>query len=96
MDQFEQARLRNEKRLERMARTQANQKPEDVVVFIEPQQEKAEPVTGAVIEVRLKLPSGEASFTFVKPGVRPTITAKDIKRAIEEGLRPTLGGVKEL
>jgi uncharacterized protein YndB with AHSA1/START domain len=97
LDQFEQARLRNEKRLERMARTQANQaQPEEKVVFIEPQQEKEEPVTGAIIEVKLTLPSGEVSFTFVKPGVKPTITARDIKRAIEDGLRPVLGGVKEL
>lgn len=99
MDQFEEARLRNAKRLERVARTQANARM-PLQDQMEPQEKKAvepqEEITAAMVEVRVKLPSGESFFTFVKPGVIPTITGRDIKRALEDGLRPLLGGVREL
>lgn len=96
MDQFEAARLKHAKNLERKLRTQGNEEPAvEAVEIVEVPSEKEEPVTGAIIRVKVTLPSGDVEFTFTKPGVG-SVSVKDIKRGIEEGLRPVLGGVREL
>lgn len=99
MDQFEAAKLKHAKNLERRQRSEK-------VTWVEPggcappvgvvNEKEEEVVTAAIVSVTVTLPSGETSFAFAKPGVSPKVTAKDIKRCIEDGLRPVLGGVKEL
>jgi hypothetical protein len=100
MDQFEEAKLRNAKRLERIARSQ----PEEKVVFMQPQEqpqkEKAQPITAAVVEVTVILPNGSFQFKLVKPEVFQNANPARLTRAIvlncvRDGLRPLLGETKE-
>ena len=107
MDQFEIARQKNEKRLERLARSQANLAqamplPSVKVVFIEPPKEKevvSVAPTAGIVEVAVTLPNGVFAFTLVKPAVYqntvPTkLTKQSIVNAVRDGLRPLFGEMK--
>jgi hypothetical protein len=101
LDQFEAARLKNDKRLERLARSQANQDSgeEEKVVYIEPPKEMA--VTAASVEVRVTLPNGSFAFMLFKPDVLHNASAVKLTRpifmnAVKDGLRPILGETKEV
>jgi hypothetical protein len=99
MDAFEAARLKYAKNRERKERTEAVEIAKDP----EAPKKKAERIDSGVatIEVVVTLPDAEHRYTFVKLAVyqnaiRSKLTRNEIRNRILEGLRPLLGGVKEL
>lgn len=108
MDQFEEARLRAQKRLERAARVtqKAAEAPLPEVVpeaVPEAPKEKPEkPVSNdAIITVWIQLPDQAYSVQFLKSAVyqnaiRSKLTKQAISNAVKDGLRPLLGNVSEV
>lgn len=99
MDQFEAARNKHAKNLERKLR------PPVELAVIEPEviKEKAvsEPVTSGIVEVKVTLPNGVFTFTLVKPAVLQNANPSKLNRAeflnrVRSGLEPLLGGMKEI
>lgn len=105
MDQFEAAKLKHAKNLERRLRAQAAEEIEKAeVVYIEHEafQEKApeERATDAVVEVKVSLPNGGFVFSLVKPSVLQNavvskLTKQNFVNGVMKGLEPLLGVVKE-
>lgn len=108
MDQFEQARIKAQKRIERQAKYANKETPAqtEVVVptaWIAPvaPKEKDTSFQAAVIEVKVKLPRGEFSFSLFKAAVlqnaNPSkLTKGNFMNCIVTGLEPLLGRVKEI
>lgn len=105
MDQFEAARLKHAKNLERRLRT-ANKEPEVALEAIDtggcapPILVPKENLSDAVIEVTVSLPKGSFSLRFVKADVMSNVpmhkvTKGSISNGIQEGLRPIFGTVVE-
>lgn len=102
MNAFDLARQKHAKNLERKLRTQGNAsvpiaKPEEVVRA----PKERGPETGAFVEVKVKLPSGEFAFCLMKPAVFQNAIQSKLTRAafincVMRGLEPLLGGVKEI
>ena len=100
MDQFEAAKLKHAKNLERRQRTQVpvETKPAEVVEL--PKEEKAsKPSPDAIFEVVVKLPDRVISFSLKKrnvlSNVNPRLLNKDeIAKAVRRGLEPLMGGVE--
>jgi len=98
MDQFAAAKAKHAKNLERRLRPPQEEAKEPEVI-----KEKAitEPVTSAVVEVKVTLPSGGFSFTLIKPAVLQNANPSKLNRTeflnrIRSGLEPVLGGMKEI
>lgn len=102
MDQFEAARVKHAKNLERKERTQSNTaQVEEIPVVLEAPKEKKLDTGIATIEVVVTLPDTEHRYKFVKLAVyqnatRSKLTRNEFKNRITEGLRPLLGGLNEL
>lgn len=101
MDAFEKARLKHAKNLERRLRSQSEvvEVVEEPVVFIETPKE-SEPLTAAIIEVKVTLPTGEFDFRLIKASVMQNanpskLNKNEFRNRIMEGLRPVLGGLSE-
>lgn len=98
MDTFAAARNKHARNLERRLRPSIED-PEPVEPIAI--KEKAEgPVTSAVVEVKVTLPSGVFFFTLIKPAVLQNANPSKLTRAefinrIRSGLEPILGGMKE-
>lgn len=98
MDQFELARQKNEKRLERLARSNANREvPQQEIIQPEPQKQKAGP--DAVVTVSVALPDKTYTFTLTKQAVYANavpakLTQIGFVNAIRDGLKPLLGEMK--
>src|SRR5690348_8545756 len=99
MDQFEAARVKHAKNLERKMRTQGNAKEEVVAEIVEqpivelPKEQKASP--DAVIEVVVNLPHRTLSITLRKrhilQNVHPSrLTKEEFFKAIAKGLEPLM------
>lgn len=79
--------------------------PERVPFFGEipaevPKEEAPRKAVG-VITVRVDLPDGEMQFTFIKDNVMQNVPKRllareNLRRALEDGLRPVFGGVRSL
>lgn len=101
MDQFEAARLKQAKNLERKLRTQANtatrvEVVEQPVVEL-PKEQKAS--RDAVIEVVVTMPHRTLSFSLKKRdilnNVHPNrLTKEEFSKAIAKGLEPLMGRVE--
>lgn len=105
MDQFEAARVKHAKNLERKERTQSNTaapvEPEVKTQAVEAPKERVMDKGVATIEVIVTLPDTEHRYKFVKLAVyqnatRSKLTRNEFKNRITEGLRPLLGGLNEL
>lgn len=101
MDAFEKARLKHAKNLERRMRAVVplTTPADEQVVFIETPKER-EPITAAIIEVKVTLPTGEFDFRLVKASVMQNanpskLNKNEFRNRIMEGLRPVLGGLSE-
>lgn len=100
MDTFAAARAKHAKNLERKLRPSV----EEPAVEVEPivTKEKAkEPLTSAIVEVKVTLPTGEFVFTLVKPAVLQNANPSKLNRfefvnRIRSGLEPVLGVMKEI
>lgn len=98
MDQFELARVKAQKRIERQARYESPITPEEAPVLSVPSKE---PSTAAIITVMVTLPDGGFSFRLMKPAIyqnanKSKINKNEFQNRIIEGLRPLLGGLIEL
>jgi len=98
MDQFEAARAKHAKNLERRLRPPQEEAPE---VIKEKAVKGPEPITSAIVEVKVTLPVGGFSFTLIKPAVLQNANPSKLNRTeflnrIRSGLEPVLGGMKEI
>lgn len=102
MNQFEAAKLKAAKQAERKARyvPSVTLKTED---FVETPQEapKEKPKQAAFIHVKVVLPDREITVCLMKPGIYQNIspnrlTKSEIKKCIEDGFRPLLGGLDDI
>jgi hypothetical protein len=96
MNQFEIARQKAEKRLERQTRYQA---PAHVEPFSAPVEVPKESPDG-IVEVTVTLPSGVHRFTLLKTNVfanavQAKLTRQAFVNGVMSGLAPLLGVVKE-
>jgi len=109
MDQFEAARLKHAKNLERKLRTASQEEPQPVTggagesprgIQSEPAATpEKKPSADAVIEVTITLPDRVIAFTFRKRGVYANaiaskLTKQGFANAIAQGLVPLLGRVE--
>lgn len=109
MNQFEEAKLKAQKRIERQAKYAA---PQAVVpdartpnvpanaASVETHKEKRKDTTAAEITVWVQLPDGGFSMKFVKQhvyqnAIRSKLTKQEFSNRIKEGLWPLLGGIDE-
>lgn len=97
MNQFDAAKLRAERRIERQAKYEAPAPVETPVAKVP----SKEPSTAAFIDVTVTLPDGGFSFRLMKQAIyqnanRSRLNKNEFKNRIIEGLRPLLGGVYEL
>jgi hypothetical protein len=103
MDQFEEAKLRSQKRVERQAKYAA---PQAVETSKEGAQVSPSPAvaaevpkensTAAIIVVTVTLPDKTFSFSLSKAGVyqnanKSKLNANEFQNRIREGLKPLLG-----
>ena len=101
MNAFEQARLKHAKNLERRMRAQDKPvieapKPQ-VPVLLAPKEKSGD----AVIEVTVKLPSGNLNLRFIKRDVLSNVpnhrlNRNEFRKAFVDGLVPLMGRVDEL
>lgn len=108
MDQFEQARLKAQKRIERQARYAGIPKEEikkipEAPAWVAPvvPKEKDTSFHAAVIEVKVRLPNGEFGFSLLKTAVlqnaNPSkLTRGNFMNCVITGLQPLLGRVTEI
>lgn len=103
MDQFEAAKLKHQKNLERKLRNKALEEIEEAEVkFQEPevQEQKEEKASkDAIIEVVVKLPDRLLSFSLTKRNVYGNIhpsrmTKQELAKHISSGLEPLMGRVE--
>lgn len=100
MDQFEAARVKAQKRIERQAKYET---PVETPISEAPvlAVTSKEPSTAAIITVMVTLPDGGFSFRLMKPAIyqnanKSKINKNEFQNRIIEGFRPLLGGLIEL
>lgn len=99
MNQFEAAKLKAEKNAERRSSkyvVPAPSEPEPLVVA-----PKEKPKHAVFIKVTVQLPDRELSVCLTKPHVYQNIspnrlTKSEIKKCLEDGFRPLLGGLDDV
>lgn len=102
MNQFEEAKLKAQKRMERQARyvqvLPLAPQPPTVTTSTETPKEKQD--NGLTITVLIQLPDQSFELKFRKASVyqnasRSRLTKQEFKNRIKEGLKPLLGGIDE-
>lgn len=101
MDQFEAARLKHAKNLERKLRTTPPIEEVRIELPEVPKEKPQEQSRDAVIDVQVTLPNGGFSLRLVKKDVLQNVPApvrlnkNEFRNRLIEGLRPLLGAVHD-
>ena len=97
MDQFEAARLKNQKRLDRLTRYEVKlPEPEPINESVGTIVTEEKPSLDGFVDVTVTLPKGSFSFRLTKKNVMANVpnarlNLNEVKKLVNDGLTPLMG-----